>query len=210
MTVHASVVPVGLGVNSRYVGTDLVLIAAVTTTPMAVCPVCHTHSSHVQSRNLRTVADLPSHGRRVVWRVTARRLRCRTAGCSRTVFCERLPAIRSHACATDPLVRAQRDVALAVGGEAGSRLCRRLTLPTSGDTLLRRIRAIPPAAAPTLRVLGVDDFAFRRWPPPTGRPRPISGDSIRTDTPLLASVPRQIQGRALADYPPHRGIRPSP
>ena len=98
----------------------------------------------------------------MVWRITARRFRCRTAGCSRTVFCERLPSIRPHARATEPLTRAPRDVALAVGGEAGSRLCRRLAFPTSADTLLRRIRAIPPATTPTPRVLGVDDFAFRK------------------------------------------------
>lgn len=162
MTVHASVLPVGLSVTSRSVGTQLVLIAAATTAPDAACPVCHTRSSHVHSHYLRTVADLPSHGRRVVWRVTARRFRCRNGECSRTVFCERLPSIRPHARGTHPLVQAQRDVALAVGGEPGSRLCHRLAFPTSGDTLLRRVRATPPTTAPTPRVLGVDDFAFRK------------------------------------------------
>lgn len=92
-------VPVGLSVTCQSVGTDLVLIAAVTTTPTAVCPVCHTHSSHVHSRSLRTVADLPALGRRV----TVRRFRCRTAGCPRAVFSERLPAIRPHARATESL-----------------------------------------------------------------------------------------------------------
>lgn len=162
MTELPCVFPSGLRVTSRFVGPDLVVIAAVTTSPDAPCPACRTQSSHVHSRYLRTVADLPSHGRRVVWRITARRFRCRTAGCSRTVFCERLLSIRPHARATEPLTHAQRDVAVAVGGEAGSRLCRRLAFPTSGDTLLRRIRAMPPAAAPSPRVLGVDDFAFRK------------------------------------------------
>lgn len=155
-------VPVGLSVTARFVGTELVLIAAVTTASDATCPVCRTPSTHVHSRYLRTVADLPAHGRRVVWRVTARRFRCRHGGCPRTVFCERLPEIRPHARATDHVVHAQRDVALAVGGEAGSRLCHRLAFPTSGDTLLRRARATPPTTAPTPRVLGVDDFAFRK------------------------------------------------
>jgi transposase len=91
-----------------------------------------------------------------------RRFRCRTPSCPRAVFCERLPAIRLHARATDSLTRAQRDVALAVGGEGGSRLCHRLAFPTSGDTLLRRIRVTPPVTAPSPRVLGVDDFAFRK------------------------------------------------
>jgi transposase len=154
--------PSGLSITSRFVGADLIVLAAVTTPPDATCPVCRTPSAHVHSRYLRTVADLPSHGRRVVWRITARRFRCRHGGCPRTVFCERLPVIRPHARATDPLAHAQRDVALAVGGQAGSRLCRRLAFPTSGDTLLRRVRAIPPPTAPMPRVLGVDDFAFRK------------------------------------------------
>jgi transposase len=162
MMISPCVAPVGLTITSRYVGTELVLISAVTTAPDAVCPACRTPSAHVHSHYLRTVADLPVHGRRVGWRITVRRFRCRTAGCSRTVFCERLPTIRPHARATDPLAHAQREVAFALGGEAGSRLCRRLAVPTSGDTLLRRTRTSPPTAAPSPRVLGVDDFAFRK------------------------------------------------
>lgn len=155
-------VPFGLSVTARFVDTELVLIAAVTTASDATCSVCQFPSAHVHSRYLRTDADLPSHGRRVVWRITARRFRCRNGGCPRTVFCERLPEIRPHARATAALARAQRQVTLAAGGEAGSRLCHRLAFPTSGDTLLRRVRAIPPPTAPTPRVLGVDDFAFRK------------------------------------------------
>ncbi len=57
---------------------------------------------------------------------------------------------------------AQQDLGLAMGGESGSRLSRRLAMPLSPDTLLGLIRAlsVKPAEAP--RVLGVDDFAFRR------------------------------------------------
>ena len=51
--------PFGLSITSRFVDTGLVVIAAVTTTPDAVCPACRVRSSHVHSRYLRTVADLP-------------------------------------------------------------------------------------------------------------------------------------------------------
>ena len=53
-------------------------------------------------------------------------------------------------------------VALALGGRAGLRLARRLAAAVSRMTLLRMIRALPDPAAPTPRVLGVDDFALRR------------------------------------------------
>lgn len=55
-----------------------------------------------------------------------------------------------------------RAIGFALGGEAGSRLSERLALPTSPDTILRRVKAAPAPAHPTPRVLGVDDFAFRR------------------------------------------------
>jgi transposase len=60
------------------------------------------------------------------------------------------------------LAEAHRTIGLALGGEPGSRVARHLAMPTSPDTLLRRVRAIPAQPIPTPRVLGVDDFAFRK------------------------------------------------
>ncbi len=57
-----------------------------------------------------------------------------------------------------------RCIGLAVSGEAGARLAERLAIPVSPDTLLRAAcqasrNATPPV---TPRVLGVDDWAWRR------------------------------------------------
>jgi transposase len=49
-----------------------------------------------------------------------------------------------------------------MGGEPGSRLARRLAMPVSGDTLLRMIRAAGGEPAAPVRVLGVDDWAWRK------------------------------------------------
>ena len=56
----------------------------------------------------------------------------------------------------------QRCIALAAGGKPGARLAERLAMPVSGATLLRMIRAqaVAPHAGP--RVLGIDDWAWRR------------------------------------------------
>ena len=51
---------------------------------------------------------------------------------------------------------------LALGGEAGSRLSTLLGTPTSPDTLLRRVRQAGSVEPPSPRVLGIDDFAFRK------------------------------------------------
>ena len=56
----------------------------------------------------------------------------------------------------------QRHTGFALGGEPGSRLAARLSMPTSGDTLLRLVRAaeLKPHSPP--RVVGIDDWAWRR------------------------------------------------
>jgi len=51
---------------------------------------------------------------------------------------------------------------LCFGGEAGSKTAREMGLEISGDTLLRRIRRISIPTVKSVKVLGVDDFSFRR------------------------------------------------
>jgi transposase len=153
----------GLVVTSLAVTPGLIALAASTHAPMATCPHCGIPSDRVHSRYTRTAADLPWQGRRVVLRVTVRRFRCCTGGCDRVVFCERLPAILvPHARTTDRLTETHRAIGFALGGEAGARLAVRLVVPTSPDTLLRRVKSATAPSAPTPQVLGVDDFAFRR------------------------------------------------
>lgn len=54
-------------------------------------------------------------------------------------------------------------IVLELGGRAGSRLAEELGLVVGRDALLRRARSIPPLPnGGKVRVLGVDDFAFRR------------------------------------------------
>lgn len=152
----------GLSIAAVTVTSHLIAFAATATTPTASCPCCAQPSSRVHSRYLRTAADLPWQGRRVILRITVRRFRCATAGCKRTIFCERLPALATRARTTTRLTEAHRLIGFALGGEAGSRLAAHLALPTSPDTLLRRVKSAPLPTYPTPRVLGVDDFAFRK------------------------------------------------
>jgi Transposase/Homeodomain-like domain len=65
---------------------------------------------------------------------------------------------------TARLGSSQRHIGLALGGKAGARLAGRIATPVSGSTLLRLVRRgapVTPGTAP--RVLGVDDWAWRRW-----------------------------------------------
>jgi transposase len=60
------------------------------------------------------------------------------------------------------LGQAQRQIGWALGGEPGARLARRLAMPVSGDTLLRLIRDDLQPSFPPPRVIGIDDWAWRR------------------------------------------------
>jgi len=57
---------------------------------------------------------------------------------------------------------ALRCIAFVCGGEPGARLAKRLELPISGDSLLREMHREPMRQRPVPRVLGVDDWAFRK------------------------------------------------
>jgi transposase len=103
----------------------------------------------------------------------ARRFRCCNPACSRQTFRESIPEVAPrYQRRTPALQRCLESVSFALGGQAGKRLAVRLRLGPTGasrNTLLRLIRqAELPAPAEAryrqerLRVLGVDDFAFRR------------------------------------------------
>lgn len=148
----------------KFVQHDCSLTLAVRATrTQAECPRCHRPSSRVHSYYTRKVADLPWHGVAVGLELRTRRFRCKNSLCTKRVFCERLPRVVAHyARNTVRLNEALTLIGSLLGGEGGSRATQKLAMATSPDTLLRRVRAAVKPCAPTPRVLGVDDFAFRR------------------------------------------------
>src|SRR5690606_31059026 len=108
--------------------------------------------------------DLPWHGTAVRLRVETRRFFCPVSHCGRRIFAERLSGTADrYARRTHRLDLLLYRVALLLGGEAGSRLSRDLSVGASPDTMLRRIRAATlPNAASRVRVLGVDEWAQRK------------------------------------------------
>jgi len=81
------------------------------------------------------------------------------------VFCERLPGIaRTHGRQTDRTCEIIRLVGYVAGGRPGQRLLIRLAINISDDTVLRRVKQAAPEGnpAPSIRNLGVDDWAWRK------------------------------------------------
>ena len=127
------------------------------------CPRCQGPATRVHSRYTRTLADLPWQGRAARLMVLVRRFFCTAAGCPQKTFAERLPEVAApHARITARLNEAQLLIGHALGGEAGSRLASPLGMPTSPDTLLRRVKSTCPTQPSKVRVLGVDDWAWKK------------------------------------------------
>jgi transposase len=128
-----------------------------------LCPSCDVKSTHIHSRYARKLADLPWLGIAVKIDLLARRFFCDNTSCSQNIFCERLPSVAGkHARRTIRLNEALAIVGFTMSAEAGGRHTHKLGMGVSADTLLRMVRQTALRPLPTPRVLGVDDFAFRR------------------------------------------------
>lgn len=153
----------GLRLDDLVLTSNTAVALLVATAVSAPCPRCGTPSDRVHSRYRRTVADLPCHDRPVALRLVVRRFRCLDPGCPQRIFCERLPElVDAHARTTARLTDAHGAIGFALGGEAGARLAGFLDMPTSPDTLLRRVKDAPDEPAPPPRYIGVDDWALRK------------------------------------------------
>ncbi|WP_395372389.1 ISL3 family transposase [Komagataeibacter diospyri] len=131
----------------------------------AVCPDCHVRTQRIHSLYRRTLSDLPWQGRRVTLQVSSFRLYCNTAGCRRRTFVIPLSDMAvPYGRHTMRLTDLHHYVAHALGGSAGARMAERLRCPVSADTLIRRLlsRMSGKPSARSPRVLGVDDWAWRR------------------------------------------------
>ena len=154
----------GLVVEGVVADADVLRIAARGACGTACCPCCGRSSRRVHSRYRRRLADLPAHGRRVEVVIFARRFRCANPLCERRIFGERLPAsiTRRLGRRTERLDGIVRHLGLALGGRPGEAIARRLLLPVSKDTLLRTVRRHAPVSSAAPRVIGVDDWAWRK------------------------------------------------
>ena len=82
-------------------------------------------------------------GARTLW-ATIGRFRCRNSSCPRKIFCERLPGIaRAYGRQTERASEIVRLIGYVAGGLPGQRLLARLSIATSEDTVLRRVREQP-------------------------------------------------------------------
>jgi transposase len=142
---------------------DTILLVASSKRTVVACPDCGKAAQRIHSRYPRTVADLPWQGIAIRFRLGVRKFFCDNKECNRRIFAEPLPeVVHRYARKTVRLSDALTELAFLVGGEAAARIARTFGLIISPDALLTAVKRAPIPTSSTPRVLGIDDFAFRR------------------------------------------------
>jgi transposase len=130
---------------------------------MERCPDCQQPSSSIHSRYIRQPQDLPCTQYGVRLELQVHRFRCYNQACPRCTFVERLPElVPFYARRTQRLTARLRAISFEAGAEAGARIGRHCGIQTSGDTLLRVLRQTPETSHSPPRVVGIDDWAFKK------------------------------------------------
>jgi transposase len=107
--------------------------------------------------------DLPCAGRSIQFLLTVKKFFCREATCPRKIFTERLPnLLEPSSRLTTRLRKAVQEIGFATSGKGGERLCPKLGISLSDGTLLWSLHLVPTPAVGKVRVVGIDDWSWRR------------------------------------------------
>lgn len=157
-------VPPGFVVQGAACEGDRTIITVRHSNDFGICPSCGTVSRRIHSRYRRRANDLPLSGRNVQLSVIARRFRCDAVLCGRQIFTERFAdgVLAPSARRTARLDGIIHHLGLALGGRPAACFAKRLMLPVSNDTLLRVVRRRARLPSDPLKVIGIDDWAWRR------------------------------------------------
>jgi len=155
--------PVGLELTSVSEGADVVLVRVTSGRPNSPCPLCSTPSSSIHSYYRRHPMDLPCAGRPIRLLLTVRKFFCRNAACTRKIFTERLPElIEPSSRLTTRRRGAVQEIGFASCGKRGERLAQSLGIKISDTTLLWFLYLIPSPEVGKVRVVALDDWAWRK------------------------------------------------
>src|SRR5581483_2079540 len=141
-----------------------VLIFALQATTVSVqCPVCASPSTQVHGSYVRKPADLLALEYAVRFHLRVRCFLCQHSQCERKTFAESFPGLGlAHPRRTIRQTKRLCALAFVLGGKPASSLAETFQCSASRDTLLRLLRRSPLPATPTPRVLGLDDWAWRK------------------------------------------------
>jgi transposase len=155
--------PDGLEITSVSETPEEVLVHVTSYRATSLCPHCSTPSSAIHSSYRRHPKDLPCAGRPIRLVFTVRKFFCRNPACLRKVFTERLADfIKTSSRLTKRLRTAVQDIGFATGGKRGEHLGDKLAMPISETAVLYSLFLVPLPEIGQVRVVGVDDWSWRR------------------------------------------------
>ncbi len=128
----------------------------------AQCPVCQKYSHSVHDRYQRNLTDLPVFQYNTVIILTIRKFKCQNEHCQRKVFTERHNDINHYGRRTERVNNVLSDIAIEMTSGAGHKLSESLRMKVCRSTLTRLVHKLSPPKAKALKVVGVDDWAFRK------------------------------------------------
>ncbi|HCI78619.1 MAG TPA: ISL3 family transposase [Ktedonobacter sp.] len=155
--------PAGLDITSISASSEELHIRITSTSPSSPCPVCSTPSSAVHSYYRRKPLDLSCTGQPIRLLLSVRKFFCHVATCPRKIFTERLPElIQPSSRLTMRLRTLIQAMCAALNGQGGAQLGEQLGVHLSRMTFLRSLHLLPTPAVESVRVVGLDDFAWKR------------------------------------------------
>ncbi|GAA3021356.1 ISL3 family transposase [Streptomyces fulvorobeus] len=141
---------------------DRVVLRTRARAATAVCR-CGQGSTRVHGRFVRKLRDVVMGGLDVVIEFCIRCFRCENSSCPAVTFAEQITGLTTpHSRQTLLLRGVLTQIGLALAGRAGARLASAVGITVGKDTLLRLVRALPEPEVSEVRVLDIDDFAFRK------------------------------------------------
>lgn len=140
-----------------------VLLKAVSSSRSAVCPYCQTLSEKRHSSYVRKPQALPCSNTRVQLVLRVQRYIGQNPACDHATFAERIPDTSSfYSRKTVHLEALLKVPVFEMSVETVARVCKRLKVQVSPDSVLRSICKTDVHQGPYVRVLGVDDWAIRK------------------------------------------------
>jgi transposase len=155
--------PEGLEITAISETEEGLLVRVSSNRPHSRCPMCLTPSSAVHSSYRRKPLDLPCAGRPIRLLLSVRKFFCRTDTCQRKIFTEQLPElIKPCSRLTTRLRTLIQAMNSALNGKGGARLGEEAGVHFSRMTFLRALHLLSTPPVGHVRVVGLDDFAWKR------------------------------------------------
>lgn len=153
----------GLEYRNSEINFGLVQICAQSTQKLSVCPFCGVASTKVHSSYTRQPQDLSFVGKTYRLLLHVRRFFCKENKCPQKIFVERLgPCLPVYSRKTGRMLDLLEILGFSLGGAPGAWAAKQIGMKVSGDTILRILMRKPEPGFATPRVLGVDDWSFRK------------------------------------------------